>query len=107
MHFWLRINIDISSSSHALRGEFDSVYNILVTSATADITRDGLANRCLIWIRIVLQERNQGHQYAGCTETALHAMRIPESFLDHVQIIGTAKALDCLDLVPIGLDSKH
>lgn len=80
---------------------------MLVTGAAAEVARDCLADLLLIRIGVILQERHQCHQYARCAETALRTMRLPESFLDHMQVIGTAKALHCLDVVPIGLDSKH
>lgn len=80
---------------------------MLVTSAAAEIAGDGLTDFLLIWIGIILQERHQSHQYAGCAETTLRAVRFPESFLDDMQVFGISKAFDCLNLVSICLDSKH
>lgn len=80
---------------------------MLVASAAAEISGDGLADFLLIWIGIILQERYQSHQDARGTETTLCAVRFPECFLDGMQVLGVTKTFDCLYLVSICLDGKH
>ena len=102
------IQYQISNSRfHSLRRQFDRVNDVLVASATAEISRDGLANLWFSWVGVFFQKWHQGHQKARCAEATLHAVGFPERFLQGMQVVWSSQSLDSEDLVSVSLHGEH
>src|SRR3569833_533512 len=73
--------------SHPRRREMDGVFDALVATATADITRHRLANLIMRWLGIVDQQSGGLHDLACLAKSALRNVDLPPSLLHRMVAI--------------------
>jgi hypothetical protein len=78
---WLIIPPVALSNPHFLGGYQDGIDNVLVTGATAQITRDRLPYFLFVRPGVVFEKRKDRHQETRRAKPALKSMGFPESFL--------------------------
>src|SRR6185369_7404068 len=83
------------------------IHDVLISRATAQIAFDAMADLRVRGIRVAIQNLLRRHNHARCTETALRAMLVPESFLHAVQFAVLRQALDGSEGRAIRLHREH
>src|SRR2546422_6931968 len=68
-------------------GELHRVDNVLVAGATAQIPAQCLADFRFSRVRVLVQERHEGHEDAGGAEPALQRVGLPERGLQRVKVL--------------------
>src|SRR5918995_1954172 len=89
-----------------LLDELDSLHDVLVARAAAQVPFQALPYLLLRRVRILLQEADRGHDHARRAITALQSVRLVESLLHGMPHAILRDAPDCGDLVPVSLHRK-
>jgi hypothetical protein len=89
-------------------GRFDRVDNVLISGAAAEIALQAVANLLVGRVGVPRQNLFGAEDHAGCTETALKTVLVPERFLHGVEFaVGGGQALDGGQVPAVGLHGEH
>jgi len=88
---------------HLFRGVLNGLDNVVISSAAAKVTFQGVSNLGLGRIRIALEKLHGGEDHAWGAKATLKAMFFPESFLNWMELSVGCQALDRHDACPISL----
>jgi len=102
---------------HAVRGMLYRADDILISSASANIAIEAMADLLISRMGIAVQQVYHGDDHAGRAETALQAMLLPKGILHGMQVaIGSdafnrgnaaAVGLHCQDCAGFNCDTIH
>jgi hypothetical protein len=81
--------------------------DVLVSCASAQITRNAPPNLLLAWVRILFQDRASRHDHTWGAESALQAVLFPKSFLQWMEFPVIGDPFDGANLAAIRLHSKY
>src|SRR5487761_2382558 len=93
--------------AHRLSGGAYSGDDILVSSASAEVTFELLAYLFVAGVGVALQQANRRHHHARRTEAALEAMLLPEGVLGGVIDAVDSQALHRFYFGAVSLYGKH
>jgi hypothetical protein len=94
-------------SAHGTGACLYSLDDVLVASATAQVTLEPLANFLVVRIGILFHEVERAHDHARRAETALQAVMLAKRFLHRVQLAVFRQALDSQDVRTFSLHGQH
>src|SRR5438093_1957769 len=94
------------SRRHLLGSPLDSLDDVVVARAAAEVAFQPVADLGLRRPRGALEELGGRHDHARRAEAALQAVLLPEAFLDGVELAVLGHPLDGLHLRPLALDGQ-
>src|ERR1044071_5259795 len=95
------------TSAHAGRARADSLDDVVVAGAPAQVALEPVADFALAGIRVGSTQIGRAHDHAGGTEPALQAVMLAERGLHRMELAAVGEPLDRRDLGAIGLDREH
>src|SRR5262249_61762904 len=94
------------SSLHGLSSGADRFENVLVASAAAAVSGDGLADILLRRVLLVLQQVERGEQHARRAVSTLQSMMLGKCLLHGMQLAILLQAFHGCDLRLVGLKGE-
>src|SRR5215470_185152 len=92
--------------THLLGRVLDSLDDVDVAGAAAEVARDRLADLLLARVLVPLEQRDARHHHPRRAVAALQAVLLGEALLDGVQLTALLEAFDRPDLAAVGLDGE-
>src|SRR2546430_11051143 len=89
------------------RRVFHSLDNMLIASATAQISFQPVPNLVARRIWIAIDKLGRSYDHPGRAIAALQSVMFPESFLHRMQLPIRGQSFDSCDVRAIGLHSEH
>src|SRR5712691_941357 len=96
-----------NTGTHVLGCILDSLDNVLVAGAAADIAFETCTNLFFSRVGIVFEQVIRGHNHARRAEAALQPVLLPEAFLDRMETSLRGQPLDGGDFSAIGLNCQY
>src|SRR5215510_6392333 len=93
--------------THLLGRVLDSLDDVDVAGAAAEIARDRLADLLLARVLVPLEQRDARHHHSRRTVAALQAVLLGEPLLHGVELAALLEVLDGPDLATVGLHGEH
>src|SRR5947209_17189907 len=95
------------SRSRAFRDRVDSLEDLAVPGAAADVPRERLADLRVARLGVALQERLRGHDEPRRAEAALHGTGFHERHLERMHFSAARESLDRLYLLVRARSREH
>src|SRR5262245_42499093 len=95
------------TSAHAGRTRADSLDDVVIAGAPAQVALEPVPDLVLAGIRRPLAQVGRTHDHARRAEPALQAVVLVERGLHRVELAALRQALDRGDLGALGLDREH
>jgi len=89
------------------RHQLDSLHDLLVPSASAQIARYRLAYLVPVRVRVSVEQSFGRHQHARSAEPALNCSVLNKGPLQDVHLPILGQPFDCHDLSPVALSRQH
>jgi len=88
---------------HGVRGVFYRADNILISSASANIAIQSMADLLIGGVRVAIQQIHHGDDHTGRAEATLQAVLLPEGILHGMQLAICGDAFNRGNTATIGL----